>query len=99
MPDLQGFGPMLAEGTLMTVQVALLSTLFGILIGIEGVESKDIRVENGSPENVQVTLQPDISGFGGRAFFVIRSKTARAGSYQVTFAGGCGSKTIPVTVR
>lgn len=34
MPDLQGFGPMLAEGTLMTVQVALLSTLFGILIGI-----------------------------------------------------------------
>jgi tetratricopeptide (TPR) repeat protein len=71
----------------------------GILVGIEGVESKDIRVENGSPENIQVTLQPDISGFGGRAFFVIRSKTTRTGLFQVTFAGGCGGKTIPVTVR
>lgn len=34
MPDLQGFGPMLAHGTLMTVQVALSCTVFGILIGI-----------------------------------------------------------------
>jgi putative lysine/arginine/ornithine/histidine/octopine transport system permease protein len=34
MPDLQGFGPMLAQGTLMTIQVTLLSTFFGILIGI-----------------------------------------------------------------
>ncbi|HMM63038.1 MAG: ABC transporter permease [Mesorhizobium sp.] len=34
MPDLQGFGPMLAKGTAMTVQVALLSTFFGVLIGI-----------------------------------------------------------------
>lgn len=34
MPDLQGFGPMLAHGTLMTVQVALSCTVFGVLIGI-----------------------------------------------------------------
>ncbi|MET3660321.1 ABC transporter permease [Aquamicrobium ahrensii] len=34
MPDLQGFGYMLAEGTLITLQVALLSTVFGVAIGI-----------------------------------------------------------------
>ena len=31
---LQGFGPMLLQGTLMTIQVALLATFFGVLIGI-----------------------------------------------------------------
>ena len=34
MPDLQGFGPMLAQGALMTIQVALFSAFFGVLIGI-----------------------------------------------------------------
>jgi putative lysine/arginine/ornithine/histidine/octopine transport system permease protein len=34
MFDLQGFGPMLFQGTLMTVQVALTATVFGVLIGI-----------------------------------------------------------------
>src|SRR5690606_30611063 len=71
----------------------------GILIGIEGVASKDIRVENSSPENIGVSLQPDITGFDGRAFFVVRSKTTQTGLFQVTFAGDSGSKTIPVTVR
>lgn len=34
MLDLQGFGPMLLTGAWMTVQVALVSALFGVLIGI-----------------------------------------------------------------
>ncbi|MCC5986522.1 MAG: ABC transporter permease [Pararhodobacter sp.] len=34
MFDLQGFGPMLMQGTLMTIQVALIATVFGVLIGI-----------------------------------------------------------------
>ena len=34
MFDLQGFGPMLMQGTLMTIQVALIATFFGVLIGI-----------------------------------------------------------------
>jgi putative lysine/arginine/ornithine/histidine/octopine transport system permease protein len=34
MLDLQGFGPMLLQGTLMTIQVALWATVFGVLIGI-----------------------------------------------------------------
>lgn len=34
MLDLQGFGPMLLQGTLMTVQVALWATVFGVSIGI-----------------------------------------------------------------
>jgi putative lysine/arginine/ornithine/histidine/octopine transport system permease protein len=34
MFDLQGFGPMLLQGTLMTIQVALTATVFGVLIGI-----------------------------------------------------------------
>jgi putative lysine/arginine/ornithine/histidine/octopine transport system permease protein len=34
MLDLQGFGPMLLQGTLMTIQVALWATFFGVLIGI-----------------------------------------------------------------
>lgn len=34
MFDLQGFGPMLMQGTLMTIQVALVATVFGVLIGI-----------------------------------------------------------------
>ncbi|WP_436644344.1 ABC transporter permease [Microbaculum sp. FT89] len=34
MPDLQGFGPMLAQGALMTIQVTLFSAFFGVLIGI-----------------------------------------------------------------
>jgi putative lysine/arginine/ornithine/histidine/octopine transport system permease protein len=36
MFDLQGFGPMLMQGTLMTIQVALIATFFGVLIGIVG---------------------------------------------------------------
>lgn len=32
MLDLQGFGPMLLQGTLMTVQVALWATVFGVSI-------------------------------------------------------------------
>ncbi len=34
MLDLQGFGPMLLQGATMTVQVALTSAFFGVLIGI-----------------------------------------------------------------
>ena len=34
MLDLQGFGPMLLTGALMTVQVALTAAFFGVLIGI-----------------------------------------------------------------
>lgn len=34
MFDLQGFGPMLLQGTLMTIQVALIATVFGVMIGI-----------------------------------------------------------------
>jgi putative lysine/arginine/ornithine/histidine/octopine transport system permease protein len=34
MLDLQGFGPMLLQGTLMTIQVALWATVFGVSIGI-----------------------------------------------------------------
>lgn len=34
MLDLQGFGPMLLQGAVMTVQVALTSAFFGVLIGV-----------------------------------------------------------------
>lgn len=34
MFDLQGFGPMLLQGTLMTIQVVLWATVFGVAIGI-----------------------------------------------------------------
>jgi putative lysine/arginine/ornithine/histidine/octopine transport system permease protein len=34
MFDLQGFGPMLMQGTLMTIQVAIIATVFGVSIGI-----------------------------------------------------------------
>ncbi len=71
----------------------------GILVGIDGVESKDIKIANSSPENIGVSLQPDISGIKNRSFFVIRSKSTKTGIYDVVFSGGCGSKTIPVTVR
>jgi len=70
----------------------------GILIGIEGVDSKDITVTNSSPQDISIALQPDI-GIKDRSFFVIRSRSTRTGVYNVIFSGGCGSKTIPVTVR
>jgi hypothetical protein len=71
----------------------------GILIGIEGIDSKDINIENSSPEDISVSLQPDITGMKNRSFFVIRSRSTRTGVYNIVFSGGCGSKIIPVTVR
>ncbi len=71
----------------------------GILIGIGGVESKDIKITNHSPDDISVSMQPDISGAKDRGFFVIRSRSTKTGIFDVVFSGSCGSKTIPVTVR
>lgn len=71
----------------------------GILIGYNKDEDiSKITAESSSPEDVAVTREPD-SKQSNRAFFVIKSISAKTGEIPVTFTSPCGKKEIRVTVR
>lgn len=72
----------------------------GILVRMEGVgELKSIKAVTNSPDDVQVTLEPEIAGVKGQAFYVIHSVTAKTGDFTVAFIAPCGRKEMSVTVR
>jgi tetratricopeptide (TPR) repeat protein len=70
-----------------------------VLVGSEGGDIKDIKAASSSSKDVEVVAEPEIAGVSGRALFVVRSLTANAGTYQVSFASPCGKKEISVRVR
>lgn len=72
----------------------------GLLVGFEGPgDIKTLTASSSSPKDVEVRVEPEISGIPDRRFFVIKSLTAATGAYQVTFAMPCGVKDVLVTVR
>lgn len=72
----------------------------GILVSVEAPgEIKDLAAISSSLKDIEVTLEPEISGVPDKRFYVIKSVSAAVGVYQVTFAAPCGKKNIIVTVR
>jgi tetratricopeptide (TPR) repeat protein len=70
-----------------------------VLVGSEGGDIKEVKAMSSSPKDVEVVAEPEIAGVSGRALFVVRSLTAAADTYRVSFASPCGKKEINVRVR
>lgn len=72
----------------------------GVLVSIDNnMDIKSVRPVSSSPDDVQVTVEPEIAGISGRAFYIVRSASPKIGVYQVTFAAACGKKELLVQVR
>lgn len=78
----------------------------GVLVGysdaggyaVSGDISK-ITAASSSPDDVDVTLEPEIGKQSRRAFFVIKSISRKTGIFTVTFHSPCGKKEVQVKVR
>jgi len=72
----------------------------GILVTVElPGDAKSLSGTSGSPKDVSVAIEPEISGLSDRRFFVIKSTSPAIGVYTVTFSAPCGRKDVVVTVR
>lgn len=73
----------------------------GVLVGFDdnrGDISK-ITAISSSPDDIDVTVEPEIGKQSRRAFFIIKSISAKTGIFTVTFNSPCGKKEIQVKVR
>lgn len=72
----------------------------GILIGFEGKgDSSEIRAVSSSPQDIEVSVDAEISAASGRAFFILKSISTKKGAFTVTFESPCGKKEVQVRVR
>jgi tetratricopeptide (TPR) repeat protein len=72
----------------------------GILLGFRGEgDVSKITPVSGSPDDIEITLEPEIGRQSNRAFFVIKSISANKGVFTVTFDSPCGKKEVLVKVR
>ncbi len=72
----------------------------GILVGFAGQgEAEKITAVSSSPADVEVSLEPEIGANSGRAFFILKSISAKKGAFTVTFNSPCGKKEVQVRVR
>ena len=72
----------------------------GVLVGFEkDGDLKQIKAVSSSPNDVEVTFDPEVGENSGRAFFVIKSISAKTGIFTVSFEAPCGRKEIIVKVR
>lgn len=72
----------------------------GLLIGIDrGGDIKTVKAVSSSPQDVDLTLEPEIAGFADKAFYVIKSISTNTGTFKVAFEAPCGRKEVSVTVR
>ncbi|MBK7391780.1 MAG: hypothetical protein IPI64_00585 [Chloracidobacterium sp.] len=70
-----------------------------VIIGVEGGSDLDgIKATSTSPDDVTVRREV-IAAVKSRAIFVLRSISAKAGTYQVSFELPCGKKDIIVNVK
>lgn len=72
--------------------------LWGLLVDLRNGDNKTLSAASGNPEDVSVRREASPNG-DGRAFFAIRSISARAGDYRVTISSPCDRKEIKVLVR
>ncbi|MGI8786864.1 MAG: tetratricopeptide repeat protein [Pyrinomonadaceae bacterium] len=71
-----------------------------IMVGFENDgETKEIRAASSSPNDIEVTSEPEIGASSNKAFFVIKSISRKTGEFTVTFEAACGKKEITVKVR
>ena len=74
--------------------------IVGILVTVESPgEAKGLGATSSSPKDIDVKIEPEISGLTDRRFFVIKSTSSALGVYTVTFSAPCGKKDVIVTVR
>jgi len=74
--------------------------IVGILVTVESPgEAKGLGATSSSPKDIDVKIEPEISGLTDRRFFVIKSISSALGVYTVTFSAPCGKKDVVVTVR
>jgi len=72
----------------------------GVMVGFDGEgDFRQISAESSSPEDIEVRLDADIAASQKRAFFIIKSISAKTGAFTVTFSAPCGKKEILVKVR
>ena len=72
----------------------------GLIVTVSDETAIDsLEAISSSTEDIQVKLEPQIVGVGGRAFFVVTSLCERTGVYQITFKASCGSRDVIVRVR
>jgi Tfp pilus assembly protein PilF len=73
----------------------------GVMVGYsadDGDLSK-ITAVSSSPEDIGVTLEPEIGKQSKRAFFIVKSISPKTGIFTVTFDSPCGKKEVQVKVR
>lgn len=72
----------------------------GVMVGFVGSgDAKKITAVSSSPADIQIALEPEIGTNSGRAFFILKSISAKKGAFTVTFDSPCGKKEIQVRVR
>lgn len=72
----------------------------GILVGFEkSGDLRQIKAVSSSPNDLEISFEPEIGELSGRAFFVVKSISEKTGEYKVTFEAPCGKREIIVKVR
>lgn len=74
--------------------------VLGVLVGLGSKgDIKQLVAASSSPENVEVSFEPEIVAPENQAFFVIKSVSTKTGVFTVTFEAPCGKKELSVKVR
>lgn len=72
----------------------------GILVGFEkDGKLSDIEASSSSPNDIDVSFEPEIGAQSGRAFFVVKSISVKTGEFKIFFETPCGKKEVNVRVR
>ncbi len=69
-----------------------------VIVGIDGGDLDAIKAISSSPDDLSIRRDV-MAGVRSRAIFVLRSISAKAGTYQVRFELPCGKKDVTVNVR
>lgn len=73
-----------------------------VSVGFEGDlgDAKEIKAVSNSSEDVEVFIDPETGASSNRALFIVKSISAKTGTFIITFEAPCGGKKeIKVKVR
>lgn len=72
----------------------------GVLVGYAGKgDASKITGVSSSPNDVEVSIDSEISAVSGRAFFILKSISTKKGAFTITFNSPCGKTEVQVSVR
>jgi hypothetical protein len=65
-----------------------------VSVGFEGDfgDAKEIKAASNSSEDVEVFTEPETGASSNRALFIVKSISAKTGTFTVTFDAPCGGK-------